>query len=529
MSYPEILYKFPTLLNGARSELRPNILLDWSTDIDTNQFSDAETRNRLVVLMNDVTSTVVLTDYVGYTAATRRLNLAPAVDLERSTTYRIIVKAGVLDSFGRRSRNEYNWTFTTGEATITAPLLLSPPDASVQSVFPSLSWSAVSATGTVFYGIQIDDRVDFGDVNYDQITIGTSVTPAGTFTENTTYYWRVYAYTNAATGAWSDIRSFFFGSSYYAHVSSRQEWEDQDDFGVYDTGFEDGLPNLSSWPTNLTLSFLTEPASDYSSYVTVRKKAILPRNDVSTSYDYSSLAGGWTQGTDTIIPSVGATPITVYNLTFTPSGDIGTNTRYEILVNRRLRNTDGVSLGEDYRYFWTGKYDPLYVDPIALASKFRLESLTVPDDLLYFYIYMASLEAKARYYGYLFNVQGMYFGDGLKENQVRDTTNLNSFGVLKWVEACATYNILKSILNEELRGVGRTRRLGDFTESLTADFVKAIKEALDRAADELKMWEELLVPTDSPRTTPLHSQWSPRMHDYDASIPIEAQRDDWLY
>lgn len=526
-NYPEITYRFPTLADGARSDLRPQIVLDWSNDIDTAQFIADGTRASLVALLDDETSTIIATSYVSYTAASRRLILEPAADLDRDTRFRIVVKSGVLDTYGRRSKNEYTWTFRTDVASIGVPSLLSPADQTVQSVFPTLTWSSVSATGTVFYNVQLDDRFDFGALDYNQVTTDLSITPAGSFADETTYYWRVSAYTSGATGGWSETRSFYYGTSYQSHLSSRQEWADADTFGVYDTGFDNGQTNLSDWPSDITISFTSQPTSAYENYITLKKKSILPRNDVTSSYAETSVSGTWASTSGTIITSSSLTPQTIYNLTFTPSEDIAENTRYELRVNRRLVNTDNLVLGEELRYYWTGAYDPLYVDPITLVARFRSETLTIPDDLIYFNIFMASLDAKARYYGYLMAVPQL-FGDSLKENVVRDTPNLNSFGVLRWVEAVATYNILKSILNEELRNIGRTRKLGDYTDSLTADFVKGIKEALDRAADDIKAEENLLCPSDVPMTVPRHSRWSPIMYNFDTSIPTESKRDDWL-
>jgi hypothetical protein len=513
-NFPQITYRHPTLTTGEVTELRPDITLDWSIDVETDQFSDDAQRAALITLLDTATQTVIETEYVSYAAATRRLVIKPASDLDRNKTYRIFVNNQVRASTGRRSIAEYTWEFTTAVGSVSEVTLLNPADSTIQSIFPTLSWNTVTATGTVYYRLQLDDNFNFVNVNYSTITTVASATPAGIFADGVTYYWRVQPYTDTVTGAWSEIWSFYFGSSSVAHVTSNQTWQDADPFGVEKLGFTDGSSNRSSYPT-ISITFYSTPASDFADYITLTKKAVLPRNDDLDTYDASDVAGSWA-----LVGNVA---------TFTPSEDIADNTKYELTINSLMENTDGTALGETYVYYFTGRYDPYYVDIRVIRARFLSAEQHIPDDLINFYIHQASLEAKARFYGFLQSA-GMFgvTGDNLRETVVRDTANLQSYGVLKWVEAATTYHMLKTILRESLRRVGLSRKLGDYSEALDKSFLDAIKLAKEDAKEELDQWEDFLIPSDVPRSVSVSSGWDYNSWNYDWAIGHLARRDDWF-
>jgi hypothetical protein len=513
--YPQITNFSPSVRAGVTADLRPDITVDWSTDLSTAQFSTASTRAQLFQLIQKDLGTIIETDYVSYTAANRRLVLRPSVDLERGKTFKAIFSDGVLSSDGRQSKNKYQWEFVTAATSVSAVLLVDPPDITIQSVFPTLYWGASSATGSVSYDVQLDTRWDFGSVAYSATTASTSITPAGSFSSEATYYWRVRAYTSTATGAWSDARSFYFGTVQVAHPTSSQTWLDSDPFGVAAIGFTDGLSNQSSHPSNLSITFTTTPASTYANYITVTAYCQLPRNDSSASYNASAVSGSWSLSSRTI--------------TFTPADAIATNTRYEIKLAANLENTYGELLEEEYRYYWTGRYTPYYVNDRLIRSRFLSAETNLPDDLINYWIYQASLEANSRFYGFVqLPIYYTFAGDMLTESLVRDSVTLKSFGALKWTEAAATYMMLKAILNDELRNVGRSRKIGDYSESLSKDFLDAMKLAMEQAKEDLDRWDDYLVPSGMPRSVSRSFDWSPATQDFDRSINrVESHRDDF--
>lgn len=510
--FPSIKFRYPTLDSGLVSDAQPQIITDWSSDLDSTALQDSDTRNRLFVLMDDSTSTVILTDFTSYEAGQRRLIITPSQTLDRAKTFRVLVKRGVPDTYGRRSNREFTWTFQTASGGISTVELLTPEDLSLQSSIPIFSWSS-TITGSPTYVLQIDDTPNFTSLIYTTSTLSTSLTPASTaFSEGNTYYWRVRAYTASASSAWSSTFQFYYGTIRSLDESTRQTWRDADLFGVDRLYFKDGASNLADWPPNIAIRFTSDPASDFQNYISIWQKSVLPRNDSRVTYDEAEVTGTWS--------------VSGRIVTFLPSGSIAENTRYTIRIDSLMTNTSGLELEEDYEYYFVGKYNPFYVDPILIQSRFRAEGLTLNDDLINYFIYVSSLEAKAKYWSQ-FQVYAAY-GDFLLESTVRDTQNLISFGVLMWTAARTTYSILLSILTEELRSVGRTRRLGSFAESLTDDFVDAIKLALQKAKEEMEEWDDKLTPSIEPLAIHIHSRFDTKRWDSDTSIPIERIRDDWF-
>jgi hypothetical protein len=404
------------------------------------------------------------------------------------------------------------WTFTTAGAAVEKVVLLSPGNYTIQPYFPTLSWNAVTATGVVNYQVQVDNNFSFNSITWETTTTATSVIPTGSFVGGLTYYWRVRALTPTATGAWSDIWSFYYGSPADIHDHTRLTWADPDSFGVIDTHFQNGASNLTQWP-QFTIVFSSAPATGFETQIITRKKSVYPRTDVSDDFLWKTWEGTWVQSGNTI--------------TFTPSGATPElNTRYEIIISKRLQNTDGVLLNEDYAYFVTGKYDPYFADVYNLRNMFGAELKDVPDDYINFVIHKVSLEARARYAAYLYGTDVL----SPDESIVRDDPggSLKGWAVLKWTEAMAAYVLLRGILFEEVRYIGRDRQLGSYKESLSGDFIDGIKEALKMLKNEVEEWESLLGDETGVDTTVRMINWSPDLFDYDPSIRVESSRDDWL-
>lgn len=507
--FPEITYRAPIVLLGSTSELQPEIQMQWNLDIETSQFQNAATLASLVMLINESTGDSVELEYVSYTTQTRLLKIRPTTNLDRSTLYTVLVDSQVRATSGRKSKIPFRWQFRTAAGGLDAVSLLDPADYSVQSQFPTFYWSPVS-TGTVTYLLQIDDRWDFGSVAYQATTQASSLSPSPGLAEDTTYYWRVRAYTASASGAWSEIRQFYYGTPRQAHASSRQTWYESDDFGLARMGWENGLSNQSAFPT-ISVTFTSVPAASYGQYVSVWRKAINPRNDTTSTYQDVEVSGTWTLSGST--------------LTFTPSVAIVGNNRYEVRINQYLPNTSGVELGTTYNLYFTSAYSPMYADARAIRSRFLSAENNIPDDLINFYIHRRSLEANARYYMYL-QGQPWAFGDQPTEGTVRDSATLKSYGVGRWVEAAATLSLLQGILFENLRFVDSERQLGDYRVKLGPGFIKAMELAMQEAAQELDYWEDYLTVGDISRSTTRSVNWDPRARDWDASIrDLEGRRD----
>lgn len=521
-SYPQLTYWYPQEKDGDISALRPNIVLDWSTDIEETQFSDAASLRKFVTLLEDDTSTPVPLEYVSYTPTSRRIILKPASDLARGATYRILVKRNIKDSTGRSTVKEYNWIFTTTQDGLGKVALDAPADSSIYETLPTFSWLAVSATGTVEYEFQLDDSPYFTSLDYTSTGPGLSVAPMGALPSNTSYFWRVRALTTGATGAWSDPRSLFYGTLEEGHITSQQKstykaYTKPAPFAVSSLSFDSGLSNQMSWP-RIELVFSSDIATgSWEGKVRLEGRLQVPRNDEQTSYLEAAASGSW--------------ELSGNKLTFTPSGAMLANTRYELEVDADLEDVDGRLLGERYRAYFTSRYAPYYADIRSIKAKLRMSALTIPDDLINFEIHQSSLAANTRYYLYVSDFdQGTAQGDDLLETSIRDLS-LKSAGVRKWVEANTIFELLRGILLNRIHEVGLSRKLMDYSESLSEDFLKAIELAMKQAKEEVEYWEMVLAPNDLPRSVSRYSGWDPRSMDYDLSIrDLEARRGhpDWM-
>lgn len=514
--YPRLLAYYPKESDGLARVDQP-IVMDWSSDLEVGQFTDDAQRARLVQLILVTTAVIVPTTFGSYDPRNKRLVLRPSTALEYGETYRVVVNTGVRDTYGRRSVDQYTWTFKVEGGALGRVELLSPTNFSVQPIFPELVWSAVvpppPGTGSITYRVEVDNNPGFVSPTWSgDVVDDTSIIPPGVFTPGLTYYWRVRAFTDTATGSFSEVWGFFYGSIAEAHGGTRRTYPEVDTFRLVGSSFENGLSNLPGFP-DIVLEFSVPLATaEFGSNVITRFKAVYPRVDDPDSFRYADWPGSWI--------------ISGSTATFIPSGSISRNTRYEIVIGDRLLSDDGRQLGESHTLWFTSEYDPYYVSLEIIRSRFMVELSRLPDDLINLYIHRASLDANARYYGILHTALVPGLGTDLSEAAVRDEGVLSpGYGIAKWTEALACYNLLKLALMEEIRNVGRSRRLGDYQEELSRDFVDAVKAALDEVEKELDEWEEFLSLGDSPTSAVPSELWSPAFRRYDWSVKdIEAQR-----
>jgi mRNA-degrading endonuclease toxin of MazEF toxin-antitoxin module len=501
VGFPELVYSSP--INGQTDvQLSTTITLDWSTDIDLSQVTDANTLAQKIVLLNELTNAIVPLTYTSYTARSRRLVLTPSTALAGSTNYRLLVRAGFKDSAGRKTLQEYALVFKTLAAGFSPVTLLEPADGSVFTSTPyTFTWTAsIPTTGTIA-GLGYD--VSFFE---DGLSVGTFTTAATSLILTTGSYetvlgsvlgrsfsWQVTARTGVGvTGtpvyaAPSAQRSIHFSSpTVAADPSSARSYVWDDKYATIPMYVDAVTPenlatNLNTYGT-MTLLFSQPIATGTAgSYLSITRKDQLPRNDIPNSYLEFDVSGSWTFSGRTATFTLGETG---YN-----------NTRYTIKALPGLTATNGQVLEKLFTSSFSSKYSPYYVDIRMIKAKLRSEANTMPDDLINYYIFLKSLEANTLYNAWLLQLptQAAY-ADTLTETYIRTNTNLRGHGVLRWVEAATLYEIYSSILVDEIRNVGRKRRLGDYEESLSSSFLEGIKDAQKKALDEMEYWKAFLIP-----------------------------------
>lgn len=486
---PELVDIYPTRYDSPIADLQPEITLGWSVDMPTAQFSDAEELPSRISMTKLTTGVQVELEYVSYTASTRTLKVQPTEALDSGTSYQVIVHNNCRDEYGRRLLIDVTWVFYTAGSAVGQTVLVSPADYSVQSTFPGFSWTDEGYS----YQFELDNEPTFTSPLETATVTGGTYTPSTSYPTDVAYYWRVRAIsdtgTAVASGDWSDVRSFYHGISTPAHPSSRTQFSNT--LVMTGWGFSDGYTNVSSWP-DLEFYFNTTIANAATGYVTVTKQYVSPRNDLSYSYAASGVAGDWSISSSTLI--------------FTPSEAIESNMRYEIKLKAGLPSTEGYTLEKTQKFYVTGPYTPYYCHINHVKAMLGREAYMVDDDLINFLIHMQSLEANAVYWTALAPISGIG-PEGISESEVRDPT-LMSHAVMRWVTATTAYMVLKRALNDELRNLGRTVRLADYSERLDQDFLDGIEQAMKNAKEEAEKWAgELIGVTNSKMVSPV-SGWS---------------------
>lgn len=136
-------------------------------------------------------------------------NFVPGMPLAPNTTYYWTVTA--INPNGTIVSTPVSRMFTTIGAAPTAFNLISPPDGpNIATSTPTLVWSMSGGAQT--YNVQVDEDPGFGSPEVDEVgVVGTShqVGP-GLLTNNTRYYWRVYA-VNDSGSVISTPAAFSFG------------------------------------------------------------------------------------------------------------------------------------------------------------------------------------------------------------------------------------------------------------------------------------------------------------------------------
>jgi hypothetical protein len=503
VGFPELVNNYPE--NGQKDFLvDSDIYLDWSKDIDLSQLTDSGELSKRFILINESTNTTTPLTYISYNASNKRVTLRPSTTLTASTSYRLVVRSGFADSVGRKTRQDYTIYFTTNSIGISTTTLVTPPDSSVLIDLPYVfSWTASTATtGVVNLGY---------DVNFYEngINIGTFTTASTSLSLSTGSFESVIGSVVGRSLNWDVTPRTHVGvtgTPFYTVPSERRtvlfqrtqlEATDPTSNRTYDYAdytvtkplyVEEVSPKHMTSMVNsfgtISVTFSQPVATGaINDYISFTRKDQLPRNDIEASYLDLPVSGSWV--------------VSGLTATFTPSETILSNLKYTITVKKGLPSLNGLRTTTQEEVFWfSSRYNPYYVDIRLIKSRLRSEAATMPDDLINFYIYMASLEANAKYQAWLLNLPSISsFSDPLRESYVRSpSNNLTGFGVLKWVENYTLYNIYSSILVDEIRNVGRRRRLADYEESLSDHFIDAIDAAKKDVKAALDHWESFLIP-----------------------------------
>ncbi|MBZ0203064.1 MAG: T9SS type A sorting domain-containing protein [Ignavibacteria bacterium] len=170
--------------------------LDWVDDISAISYG-------LQLSQDSTFAASLLIDTAGVVPST--LTLRPGLLLNVRKYY---WRVRTLNSFGLSAWSA-PWNFTTLLAPPIAPVLVDPPNNSVDiSTTPTLDWDTVEFAET--YRVQVSTSPVFSDtlINSGGNIFSQFNVPGGFLLNNTTYYWRVNGTNTAGTGPYSAIWNF---------------------------------------------------------------------------------------------------------------------------------------------------------------------------------------------------------------------------------------------------------------------------------------------------------------------------------
>jgi hypothetical protein len=522
--FPEIISVYPSSTEVASSSLCP-ILIEWSMEMLESEFSNAENLNRRVLVYNDETNTRVEINFGQYSR--RQLYLTPSASnpWQPDTQYRILIEPGVKSLEGRGLRSGWSSYFKGAPSILSKVRLSQPVDTALYRSIPSLYWSpstvSGAATGTVYYLVEVDNSPSFLSPDWVTLTSGATATPnlsAPYFGK--TWYWRVTPYlvngsgSAIASGGVSETWAFYMQDAGAADSSTRQTYSGETGFFVESTGFKSGISHQFNWPS-LTLTFSKAPSAGFASYMRFTGKHVDGRTDDPNSFIVRNVSGDYSLLGNTI--------------TFTPAGSgPAFNYKFEWRVLKGMPAEDGTLLQEDQVYTFSGPYAPYYCSSSVIYADLGELAENLPEDVINFHIYMASLDAQAKWmhqYSVFFGQLSWAFLSYMPETAIRDQSSISkTYALRRWVELEAQRRILSLHLKEHTRLIGANHRLGDFQVGYSGDFIKGILEAIDQVKKEKYDWEQYLSPLTHPRTTVKSSTWSQCDRVYDPSALYRRRR-----
>ena len=122
MAYLQVASTNPGRL-ATDVELDPTISITCTTAVDPNSVTSDS-----VLLIDLTTGSLVALD--APTVANRTISFTPAAALTSITRYQVVVKAEVMDIDSNPMGKDFSWQFTTAAASLSAPVLLTPPNQS---------------------------------------------------------------------------------------------------------------------------------------------------------------------------------------------------------------------------------------------------------------------------------------------------------------------------------------------------------------------------------------------------------------
>jgi len=468
----------------------PLIEIRFSVDLDSSQINTDAKLAGFIILTEEVTESTIAVEYVDY--ANRVLSFKPATALTEGNYYRVTVMRGIPSFDGRTMQFNHVFVFKVTANDIPAPVLMLPGNDTSHTTNPTFQWYPITYTTDQIlnYHVQVDTSTGFntiGESGWETTSIACTGMPGTALTQDTSYYWRVRAELVSGSityyGDWSEVRTFYLGTSLQPSLSVQQTYAEADSFHLDVGSIDDGLSHQTTFPS---LWFMFSG--------TVNSSTLGAVSMVRESVD------GYPSSAQTAV-SITAT-CTDSTVTITVNDAIVQNNKYTITFSTTLADTSGNALSEKVTTYFTSTYSPLYVAAIVLRADFGSFLVDYPDDLLNFYLYRTSLELNR----YVLT----YTDQDPSEDSIRTDAITLTAPMLRWMEHKTAAKLLTMRFYELLEDADRLRKLGDYTEQRGSAVLGAIQAARKKEEQEAQYWfSQFSLRRARPRPVVKSANWDP--------------------
>jgi len=169
----------------------------------------------------------------------------------------------------------------------------------------------------------------------------------------------------------------------------------------------------------------------------------------------------------------------VFNFVIVGGGSVGTTKLYEnnivyIELSENIAGTEGSVLGEDTTYYFTTRYNPLYVSSRQVRLDIGPFITDLSDDVINFAIFEASLDANMNLF---------------------QTTSVNArylpLAQKQYTLASAELTLIRALMGDMSLSGKMSKELGDLSYSHGGN-LKALEQVATELQKKLKEWERVL-------------------------------------
>lgn len=462
----------------------PTILVEFSVDVA----EDSVVQERILVTrLSDKTilnidNISVVNSVVSFTIVPDQ-DPTPMEELLQDSPYQVTILAGIESVLGDTTALNYSWVFYTGTSTqLTKPSISTP---STNSYVETLSFSWNTITDTVSYTLEIStDRI------FSNPTVYTIYAPETTFVPEEdlaigTYFARVRA-EGVTVSSWSDIIVF----SYQVTVDTNSDPAIPGDLWI---SIINSFRLLSVSPEHSSANKdISKVVFTFSNTLPAKEDIMWPVVESSPLYGITlgTISGTWDRETDT---------------TISYSASFDDNTTYTITFDNLFADSNDRLLDEPIIYWFTTKLTPLYAYPRQLrTSKIGKLITNIPDDVLYYHLYRASMEVNRITLGTTASIADMsksLASSAITPNIIKQT--------LLWA---MIFIIEELLLDSAARGIEK-KTLGDFSYQYSQDPANTLVQLKRELENELYINESMVASLKSSDSLQSVTSWGPQVQE----------------